>query len=107
MTSKRLDIDADVLAEFCRRHGIQRLALFGSVLHGADRPDSDVDLLVEFVPGRRIGLIGLAAIERELSSLLGRKVDLRTPLDLSPRFRDEVIRTASVQYAAVPARAHR
>jgi predicted nucleotidyltransferase len=55
---------------------------------------------VEFLPDTRIGLIGLAALERELSDLLGRKVDLRTPQDLSPRFRDEVLRTAMTQYAA-------
>lgn len=98
--SKRLEVDSTVLAEFCRRHGIRRLALFGSVLRGVDRPDSDIDLLVEFNPDRRIGLIGLAGIERELSGIIGRKVDLRTPFDLSPRFREEVLRTASVQYAA-------
>jgi predicted nucleotidyltransferase len=98
--SKHLIVDPDVLAQFCRRHGIARLALFGSVLRGQERPDSDVDLLVEFLPGQRIGLIALAAIERELSTLLGRKVDLRTPRDLSPRFREEVLRTAAVQYAA-------
>jgi predicted nucleotidyltransferase len=97
---RRIDIEPTVLAEFCRRHGIARLSLFGSALRGEDRPDSDVDLLVEFVPGQRIGLIGLAAIERELSEMLKRKVDLRTPRDLSPRFRDEVLRTAAVQYAA-------
>jgi predicted nucleotidyltransferase len=98
--SKHLAVDPHVLAQFCQRNGIARLSLFGSVLRDQDRPDSDVDLLVEFLPGQRIGLIGLAAIERELSTLLGRKVDLRTPRDLSPRFRDEVLRTAAVQYAA-------
>lgn len=77
--STRLDVKPDVLAQFCRRHGIAR---------------------VELLPGQRIGLIRLAAIERELSALLGCKVDLRTPRDLSPRFRDEVLRTAAVQYAA-------
>ena len=93
-------MNAEALAEFCRRHGIARLSLFGSALRGEARPDSDVDLLVEFLPERRIGLIGLAAVERELSAMIGRKVDLRTPRDLSPRFRDEVLRTAAVQYAA-------
>lgn len=81
-------------------NGIARLALFGSVLHDQDRPDSNVDLLVEFLHGHRIGSIGLAAIERELSTLLGRKVDLRPPRDLSPKFRDDVLRTAAEQYAA-------
>lgn len=95
-----MHVDAEVLAQFCRRHGIARLSLFGSALRGEDRADSDVDLLVEFAPGRRIGLFGLAGIERELSEMIGRKVDLRTPRDLSARFRDEVLRTAAVQYAA-------
>ena len=98
--STRLAVDENVLAQFCQRHGIARLALFGSMLHDVDRPDSDVDLLVEFLPETRIGLIGLAALERELSTLLGRKVDLRTPRDLSPRLRDEVLRTAAVRYSA-------
>ncbi len=85
---------------FCRRHGIRRLSLFGSVLRPDFRPDSDVDVLVEFVAGHRIGLFGMAALERELSGMLGRTVDLRTPNDLSRYFRDDVVRTAVVQYAA-------
>jgi hypothetical protein len=94
-------VDADVLADFCRRHHIRRLSLFGSVLKESDRPDSDVDLLVEFVVGKEPGLLGLAGIESELSRLLaGRKVDLRTPNDLSSHFRGEVLRTARLQYAA-------
>lgn len=97
----RLPIAPDKLAGFCRRHRIRRLALFGSVLKGRDRPDSDVDLLVEFEPGGAPGLLGLAGIEAELSTLLGgRRVDLRTPQDLSPHFRNEVLRTAEEQYAA-------
>ena len=97
----QLFVDRHLLAALCERHNIRRLALFGSVLKGADRPDSDVDLLVEFETGKAPGLLGLAAIESELSQLLGgRKVDLRTPQDLSRYFRDEVVRTAEVQYAA-------
>lgn len=97
----RLPINPQVLAQLCRKHHIVRLSLFGSVLRGRDRTDSDVDLLVEFEPGEAPGLIGLAAIESELSSLLGgRRVDLRTAGDLSRHFRDEVISTAEVQYAA-------
>ena len=93
--------DLDKLAEFCRRHSIARLSLFGSALHGNARPDSDLDILVEFAAGKEPGLIGLAAIEADLSALLGgRRVDLRTPQDLSPHFRGEVLRTAEVQYAA-------
>ena len=86
------------LAEFCRKRHIRKLALFGSTLRGNARPDSDVDLLVEFQPGSRVGLIQMARIERELSELIGRKVDLRTPADLSRYFRDEVLREAEVQY---------
>lgn len=94
-------IDREQLAQLCRRHHIRRLSLFGSVLTGKARPDSDVDLLVEFAPGHAPGFLGLAAIENELSALLGgRRVDLRTPQDLSRHFRDEVLRTAEVQYAA-------
>ena len=93
--------DRDGLAEFCRRHFIERLSLFGSALQGTARPDSDLDILVEFVAGKEPGLIGLAAMEADLSALLGgKRVDLRTPQDLSPHFRNEVLRTAEVQYAA-------
>lgn len=94
----RLPIEPALLAALCRRHGIRRLAVFGSVLKGAARPDSDIDLLVEFEPGRTPGLIGISAIELELGQALGRKVDLRTPEDLSPHFRDEVLRQADVAY---------
>lgn len=97
----RLPIDREVLAEFCRRHHIRRLSLFGSLLKGTARPDSDIDLLVEFEPGREPGLLELAGMEIELSQRLGgRRVDLRTPKDLSRYFRDDVLRTAEVQYAA-------
>jgi predicted nucleotidyltransferase len=93
--------DRDKLAALCRRYHIRRLSLFGSVLKGTSRPDSDIDLLVEFEEGQEPGFIGLAGIEAELSQLLdGRRVDLRTPADLSRYFRDEVVRTAKVQYAA-------
>jgi len=96
----RLNLDAATLARFCEQHHIRRLALFGSVLKGTDRPNSDVDLLVEFEPDGVPGLVGIAAMEQELSDLLGgRKVDLRTAQDLSRYFRDEVVRTAQVQYA--------
>ncbi len=94
-----IEIPQDVLGDFCRRWQIRKLSLFGSILRNQLRPDSDVDVLVEFQPGRRIGLIQVARIERELSNLLGRKADLRTPADLSRYFRDEVLREAQVQYA--------
>lgn len=72
--------------------------MFGSVLRDDFTPDSDVDMLIQFQPGHTVGLIRLAAIERELSTMLGRKVDLRTAAELSCYFRDEVVRAAEVQY---------
>jgi predicted nucleotidyltransferase len=97
----RIVTDQAALATLCRRYHIRRLSLFGSTLKGANRPDSDVDLLVEFEPGATPGLLTMAHIEIELSPLVGgRKVDLRTAADLSRYFRDEVVRTAEVQYAA-------
>ena len=90
----------DAVAAFCREHGIRRLAVFGSALRADFRPDSDIDLLVEFEPDREPGLFGIARMERELSALLGGlKVDLRTPQDLSRYFRQRVLEEAEVQYA--------
>jgi uncharacterized protein len=100
MGQARIAVDRERLAAFCRRHHVRRLALFGSVLRDDFRPDSDVDVLVEFAPDHPVGLIRLAGIERELSALLGRRVDLRTPADLSRYFRQEVLASADVQYAA-------
>ncbi len=93
--------DDTALTELCRRYQIRRLSLFGSRLKGTARPDSDTDLLVEFEPEAEPTLLTMVAIERELSALLGgRPVDLRTAQDLSRYFRDDVVRTAEVQYAA-------
>ncbi|MPZ34967.1 MAG: nucleotidyltransferase [Rhodospirillales bacterium] len=93
--------DQAALGAFCRRYHIQRLALFGSTLKGTAHPGSDLDLLVEFKPGNEPGLIKLAGMEGELSAMLdNRRVDLRTAEDLSRHFRDEVMRTAEIQYAA-------
>jgi len=97
----RLFPDPAALAEVCRRYGIVKLSLFGSVLKGRAHTGSDLDLLVEFSPGATPGYFGMARIEGELSQLLGgRKVDLRTPEELSRYFREEVTRDAKVQYAA-------
>ena len=97
----KLGIDGARLGEFCRQHHIRRLSLFGSVLRNDFRPDSDVDVLVEFEPGHVPGLFGISRMARELSPLLGgRTVDLRTSEDLSRYFRDEVLALAEVQYAA-------
>ncbi len=95
-----IDVPRHQLAEFCRRYQIQTLSLFGSVLREDFRPDSDIDVLVEFEDGHVPGLLGIARMERELSEILGgRKVDLRTPEDLSRYFRQEVLAKAEVQYA--------
>ncbi len=95
-----IDLPKEKIAEFCRAHHIRRLAVFGSALRSDFRPDSDIDMLVEFEPGHIPGLFGMARLERELSALLGgRKVDLRTPEDLSRYFRQEVMQEAEVQYA--------
>ena len=92
-----IEIHNDRISEFCARHRIRRLALFGSVLRPDFRPESDVDVLVEFEPGAAIGFFGLARLERELSALLGgRRVDLRTPQDLSKYFRNSVVDHAYV-----------
>jgi uncharacterized protein len=88
----------DELTAFCRRHGVQRLAVFGSALRGDARDHSDVDLLVEFEPGRVPGLLSLASMELELGGLVGREVELRTHEDLSRHFRDEVRASARALY---------
>ena len=98
---RNLTIDEQSLARLCAAHRIRRLSLFGSNLKGTARSDSDVDFLVEFDPDARPTLLDMAQIEIDLSRALGgRKVDLRTAEDLSPYFRDEVVRTAEAQYDA-------
>jgi predicted nucleotidyltransferase len=99
MAASTIIIPKEELAGFCRRNGIRRLSLFGSALRDEFRPDSDIDLLVEFEPGRRIGFIALAGLEADLSSLFGHTVDLRTPQDLSGYFRDDVLASAQLLYA--------
>lgn len=94
------DVPKDQLAEFCRRNHILKLALFGSILREDFRPDSDIDVLVEFEPGHVPGF-GFIRLQDELSALFGgRPVDLVTPKFLNHRIRDEVLKTAEVQYAA-------
>jgi uncharacterized protein len=96
----KISFPKEAVAAFCREHGIKQLAVFGSALRADFRPDSDIDLLVEFEPDQAPGLFGIARMERELSSLLGgRKVDLRTPQDLSRYFRQRILEEAEVQYA--------
>lgn len=93
----RIRIDREKIAEFCRRHHIRKLALFGSVLTDDFRADSDVDVLVEFDPEHIPGL-AFFAMQDELSDALGRNVDLNTPGFLSPYFRDRAVAEAEVYY---------
>lgn len=97
MVIRNLDIPSDVISDFCRRHHIRRLALFGSVLRDDFTPDSDLDILVEFEEGHTPGL-AFFGMQEELSELLGRNVDLNTPAFLSRYFRDEVMKEAVVAY---------
>jgi hypothetical protein len=101
MSNSKIKIPGEKIAEFCKKNHIRTLSLFGSVLRDDFNSDSDIDFLVEFETGKVPGLIGLSRMERELSEILGgRKVDLRTPQDLSKYFREEVLARAEVQYAA-------
>lgn len=94
-----ITISKERLEDFCRSRHIRRLAFFGSVLRPDFGPDSDIDVLVEFDSDHIPGLLTMARLERELSVILGgRKVDLRTPEDLSRYFRQRVLDTAEVQY---------
>ena len=86
------------LAEFCRRHHIRKLSLFGSALRGNLGKGSDVDMLVEFFPRKGPGYIGLAGMELELARMVGRKIDLRTPQELSRHFRDIILSEARTHY---------
>jgi hypothetical protein len=97
--NQRLDVPETALVEFCHRHHIRRLAFFGSILRDDFRPDSDVDVLVEFDPGHVPGL-AFFGMQDELSRLLGRNVDLNTPGFLSTYFRDKVLREAENVYVA-------
>lgn len=93
-----LSIDCESIANFCRQHGIAELSLFGSVLRPDFRPDSDVDVLVEFEPHVRVGLFTLIRMEEQLGGLLGRRVDLVTKKALSPHIRDRVMATREILY---------
>lgn len=97
MSMRPLHLPREELAQFCRRNRIRRLAVFGSALRDDFAPESDLDLLVEFQPGTKVGL-RFFAIERELTEIIGRRVDLNTPGFISRHFRDEVIRDAQTVY---------
>jgi predicted nucleotidyltransferase len=96
--STQIDIPKTKLADFCTRNRIRKLSLFGSVLRDDFGPDSDVDVLVEFEHEAVVGLLDMARMERELSTIVGCKVDLRTAEDLSRYFRRQVLDLAEVQY---------
>ncbi len=96
--SVKIDLPKVEIEDFCKRNRIRRLALFGSVLRDDFNPESDVDVLVEFEEGARVGLITLAGMEIELSKLLGRTAELHTVKGLNPHFREEVLMKAEVQY---------
>ena len=98
--SLQIDIDAEGLAAFCRRSGVRRLSFFGSVLREDFGPESDIDVLVEFAPDAGVGLFEFVDLKYELSELFGRDVDLHTPASLSHFFRDGVVDSAEVAYAA-------
>ena len=93
-----IEIPKERIEEFCKRHYIRKLSLFGSALRDDFTPESDLDILVEFDPAHIPGFIRLAGMEIELTEILGRKVDMRTAQDLSRYFRDEVLNSSKVQY---------
>ena len=100
MNNIKIKIPRNRIIEFCQANRIRRLALFGSVLREDFGPSSDVDVLVEFEADARVGMIRLAALEIELSQILGRKVDLNTPGFLSKYYRERILSEAEVQYDA-------
>ncbi len=107
MVINGVNFPEEKIADFCRRHGVAKLSLFGSILREPTpeggygfRPTSDVDMLVEFLPGRTPGLIYLGGMLMELQEMVGRTVDLKTPQDLSRYFRHEVLREAKLLHAA-------
>ena len=95
----KLEVDPEAIARFCQKHGIQELSLFGSVLREDFRGDSDVDVLVQFDPDARPGLLEYCRILEELEALIGRKVDLVTPDGLSPYLKDRILASREVIYA--------
>jgi uncharacterized protein len=95
-----VDLPEAGIAEICRRHHVRELSLFGSVARGQMRPDSDIDMLVDYDPRARPSLLDLIAMKNELSDLLGRPVDLGVKPALKPRFRDRILAEAQVIYAA-------
>ena len=100
MVPHGIEFPRDSIEAFCRRHAIQRLAVFGSILRADFSPQSDIDVLVEFHPASGPSLLGFAGMQLELAEILGREVHLHTPPTLPPRWRTHLQSTALVQYAA-------
>ena len=100
MTLHGIELDSAAIRDFCKKWRIKELSVFGSILRDDFRPDSDVDVLVEFLPGVPYSLLDLGGMWMELRQIIGRDVDLKTPLDLSRYFRDEVVARARPLYAA-------
>ncbi len=98
MANKQVTIPVTELVEFCQRHPIRKLSVFGSALRDDFSPNSDVDILVEFEPDARISFFDMVTMEMELTDMMGRKVDFRTPQELSRYFRQKVLDTAEVLY---------
>jgi len=101
MTLHDVEIPAEAIRQFCERNRIRKLSLFGSILTPRFGPESDVDMLVEFESGYIPNLLDLAGMEIDLTELVGRKVDLRMPGELSRYFRDQVLEVSQVQYERV------
>ena len=93
-------VDEIKLADLCRRYGVMELSIFGSAVRGEMRPGSDIDVMVEFDPGARIGLLRFESLSEELGALVGHKVDLVTKRGLKPWIRPNVLQEARVIYAA-------
>lgn len=100
MTAESLHLPLDKIREICRRYGVQELAIFGSAVGSEFGPESDIDLLVEFESDREVGFLTLAGMQRELSEILGRKVDLVPKGGLKPLIRQAILSSAEVLYAA-------
>lgn len=101
MKQGRINITTKQIADFCKNNYIKKLALYGSVLGDNYRQDSDIDILVDLEPKAPVGFLEMARMEIELSEMIGRKVDLRTPRELSKYFRDKVVAEAEVLYERI------
>lgn len=95
-----IELPFDQIAAFCQRSPIRKLSLFGSILRDDFKPESDVDMLVKFTPGAKIGYFELVRMEIDLTEIVGRKVDLRTPMELSQYFRQKVLDEAETIYVS-------